>query len=277
MRRSRSSDENRFESFMLGRVRYNAAVDKREVEKLIKLNNDFYRANAGSFSQSRHAGWTGWDRACANMEPPRSVLDVACGNTRFRAFLRERFENGELDYHALDSCPSLLPDDFEGSFEEVDLLSTFVETAFPDELVETAPFDLVKAPSCDLVVCFGFMHHVPTEAFRRALMRFLVGKTAPGGHAIVSFWQFARDDGLRAKAKATTEQGTRELGLNLEEGDYLVGWNNLPGAYRYCHSFTDGEIDSLACSVQGKTAVVDRFRADGRTGQLNCYLVLRRR
>ena len=66
-----------------------------------------------------------------------------------------------------------------------------------------------------------------------------------------------------------------ELGLPpLDAGDRLLGWRDEPGAYRYCHSFTDGEIDALAASVGHAVTEVARFRADGRDGALNSYLVL---
>lgn len=65
-----------------------------------------------------------------------------------------------------------------------------------------------------------------------------------------------------------------DISQQFNEGDYLLGWRNTPGAYRYCHSFSDEEIDSLVASVADKAQCVARFRADGRTGNLNEYLVL---
>ena len=48
------------------------------------------------------------------------------------------------------------------------------------------------------------------------------------------------------------------------------------GAYRYCHSFADSEIESLIADVANCALLVDRFKADGRTGDSNEYLVFRR-
>ena len=61
----------------------------------------------------------------------------------------------------------------------------------------------------------------------------------------------------------------------MERNDYLLGWNAQPGVYRYCHHFDDGEVDRLADAVSDKARVVDRFTADGRSGNLNAYIVLR--
>ena len=97
----------------------------------------------------------------------------------------------------------------------------------------------------------------------------------PGGFVIVSLWRFLENPPLARKAEATHEHALAELGLPpLDAGDRLLGWRDEPGAYRYCHSFTDGEIDALAASVGHAATEVARFRADGRDGALNSYLVL---
>lgn len=129
-------------------------------------------------------------------------------------------------------------------------------------------------PACDLSVSFGFMHHVPLQEHRAAVLRMLVDQTRPGGFAAVSFWRFLNDASLAKRARATHGVALEEFALpQLDEGDFLLGWNNVPGAYRYCHSFSDDEIDELACSVADRASVAARFAADGRTGNLNTYLV----
>ncbi len=129
----------------------------------------------------------------------------------------------------------------------------------------------------DLAVCFGFFHHVPTTAARETLLRALVRGVRPGGGVVVSLWQFANSPDLVQRARETDARARAELGLpQLDAGDYLIGWQNKPGAYRYCHSFTEQEADALAASVEGEAETVARFEADGRTGNLNAYLVLRR-
>ena len=132
-------------------------------------------------------------------------------------------------------------------------------------------------PLADVAVCFGFFHHVPTARAREALMRALVRSVRPGGAVVVSLWQFANSPELARRARETDARARAELGLpQLDPGDYLLGWQNKPGAYRYCHSFTRQEADDLAACVAGEACEVARFEADGRTGNLNAYLVLRR-
>ena len=94
----------------------------------------------------------------------------------------------------------------------------------------------------------------------------------------VSLWQFAKSPELAAKAIETTAKARTEYGLPmLDEGDYLLGWQNRPHAYRYCHTFSDEEVARLVCTVGDRAQLVSRFEADGRTGTLNSYLVFRRR
>ena len=139
----------------------------------------------------------------------------------------------------------------------------------------------LAAPPCDFSVSFGFMHHIPLPAWRSDFLTALVQHTKPGGYVIVSFWQFLNDKDRAAKARAAHQKNrvqleSQELDLSdLNSGDFLLGWENLPGRYRYCHSFSEQEIDTLARTVANRALIVSRFIADGKTNNLNSYLVLR--
>ena len=129
----------------------------------------------------------------------------------------------------------------------------------------------------DMVVSFGFFHHVPCAQLRLRLLGELVAVAKPGGLVAISLWRFADDEKTRAKAERTTAEARAIMPVDeLEEGDYLLGWNDVPGAYRYCHSFDDSEIESLIAGVANCAFLVDRFKADGRSGDSNEYLVFRR-
>ena len=92
----------------------------------------------------------------------------------------------------------------------------------------------------------------------------------------MSFWQFLRSEAMREKAQASHNRALVELGLeDLDDNDYLLGWKNIPGAYRYCHSFSDAEIDQLVEAVTEDATLVARFASDGRTDDLNTYVILR--
>ena len=107
-------------------------------------------------------------------------------------------------------------------------------------------------------------------------MRELLGLLKRGGIAALSFWRFMGDEKLEQKALELTRQGSDALGLKLGEQDFLLGWNGEPGAYRYCHNYTDAEVEDLIVSVNDIGTCIDRFASDGRNAALNGYAVFRR-
>lgn len=244
-------------------------MDIGTIQKLRELDEGFYRDNAASFSHTRQHAWPGWDRVLAALPGnPETVLDMACGNARFKSFLDERVGDKSLCYYGIDSCPSLLPNDRQFEFQNLDIIGALLEGTLISSL---------EAPACDLTACFGFMHHVPTNELRLALLDALVEKTELGGTLAISFWQFACDANMRERALSTTERGCADLGLTLDEGDFLLGWNDMPGVYRYCHSFSADELDAFIAHCGSCAQLVDRFEADGKNGQMNGYLVFRKK
>lgn len=290
-------------------------MDKKTIRALCDITSAFYRENADSFSATRRGAWGGWreclDAAasalgvslspsggeCADAQAlgsgalaaaapavpsgsgsasPRalSLLDVACGNLRFEGFLREACPHIDWRFYGVDSCDELVRGTrFElAGFQRLDIVS-----ALAGACEGAAPGSFIDAPACDMAVCFGFFHHVPTFELRCALLRAIVGKLRPGGVAMISFWQFLNSPDLAARARDTHERACRELSLpGLDEGDYLLGWQNRPGSYRYCHHFSPREVESLLSCVADMARPCARFEADGRTGNLNAYVVLQR-
>lgn len=287
------------------------ALDATTIDFLRHVNNDFYTRCASSFSATRNAPWVGWrtcleaaqgcgavrlydgpdvhlyDRATAQPGAIRKgasvrVLDVACGNMRFAAFLREELRGRQIDYFAVDDCAGLVPhlpedEGFSTCFQNLDIIG---ELAVGVGLAHT-----IDAGACDLVGCFGFFHHVPSFELRVRLIDALLQKTASGGVVCASFWQFMGDEKFVKKAEAWNSKAKSELasaGLDasqLEAGDYFLGWQNEPGLWRYCHDFEELEIDALVAAAceGGKAREVARFSADGKSGAMNRYVVLQKR
>lgn len=259
-------------------------MDRDFAAALVELNNDFYCKVCASFSATRQAPWPGWrrvfDMAAGEGAAGGSyrVLDLACGNMRFERFFQEAWDGRggktPVEFYAVDACRDLAcgAGDPDLHFIEHDILASLMggATAVP------------PVPGCDLGVCFGFMHHVPTRELRLAVLRELTVSVRPGGLLAVSFWTFMNSDKLAAKtAEAESRAAVAppfdgfELG-KLDPGDHLMGWQDRTDAYRYCHHFTDAEIDDLLASLGGSVQEVARFWADGRDGDLNRYVVLRR-
>ena len=252
--------------------------------ELIALDNRFYMEHAVSFSATRGAPWQGWGRVLEGMRAAGALggarpvlLDAACGNLRLERWLAEELPGIALAFHAVDACAPLAgggPDAPAGTtFHHVDILGAL--------LAGKDPF--AGIPACDIAVCFGFLHHVPGADLRMGLLRALTAHTRPGGVIALSAWRFMDDPRLAAKAaRAEAEAASRPPwpGCNLgalEPGDHLLGWQDARGAYRYCHHADEAELDALAASVADLAREEARFSADGASGALNRYLLLRRR
>lgn len=356
-------------------LRESAKMDREAQQELNNLNAHFYRKNAASFSQTRNAPWTGWARcmtACElaptepQGEPPESaptsenaqsvaaetsatsesrrsndskeftILDIACGNLRFEAFLEENYPGNNWEFFAIDNCEPLVWSSAaatEGdstaplSAEKInftceDIIANMLEDSVPFEPANTS--DLARNFPFDIVVSFGFMHHIPGYDLRVKFLKHALNYVKPGGYLVVSFWQFLNDETKRSKIERThtealeyfspevveenlkrraeslsslndtgrpnTPEGfpTSSESLSsasrpiitpesLEPGDYFLGWKDLPGQYRYCHHFTDEEIDRLIAEITNdftNSTLVDSFTADGKTNNLNRYVVL---
>ena len=245
-------------------------MDDRTAEILDRATRGFYETCASSFSESRQEPWPGWERLLRHVphEGHMSVLDVGCGNMRFERFLAGGLPGCDLSFYAVDRCVELAQD-APGDVE-------FIEA----DVGADAESALTEIPDCDLCVSFALLHHLPKPESREMLLRALLAKVSPGGVACVSFWQFAKSRKLMEKSLYATERGCRELGVVLDAGigDFLLGWQGREGVYRYCHSFGDAEVVEMCEKAARATGcrIIDEYSADGRTGDLNRYVVFRR-
>ena len=251
--------------------------------RLCALTGEFYRANAESFSQTRQPPWQGWVRLLEVMDARAAerellrVLDVACGNLRFERYLADALPGRMLSGWAVDNCEPLVEAGERSEFGPLSRIA-FQNLDVIERLSAGCLREALEAPdaSCDLAVSFGFMHHVPLERWRVELLRALVAKVRSGGFVAVSFWRFLNSDKLARKAQETTIRARAELVIpELPPNDYLLGWQDTQGLYRYCHHFDELEIERLLAAVADSAELVSRFEADGGTGNLNEYVVLR--
>ena len=97
----------------------------------------------------------------------------------------------------------------------------------------------------------------------------MVDHLLPGGRLLLSSWQFLDSERQRRKVRAWGEIGLADE--SVEANDYLLSWQRGQTALRYvCYLAEDAlreQADQLGCSI------LAAFRADGREGDLNLYMV----
>jgi tRNA (uracil-5-)-methyltransferase TRM9 len=233
-------------------------MDEATICRLNQINRDFYRVTADSFDQSRQQAWPGWETLVEYLKPALHVLDVGCGNGRFGLFLAERLGT-DVQYHGLDSSPSLLE-------RARQALSPVLPT------VSLEKRDVVENPPdqgrYDLVALFGVVHHIPGFQRRQALMKALAERVAPGGLLAFACWRFYEYERFRRRILSWPAD------LEAEPNDFLLDWQRGEPAVRYCHYVDDTEHAALVAAT-GLTEI-NTYRADGESGDANCYSVLRR-
>lgn len=321
------------ESAALGQGTANPKAMNRETARaLCQLNTEFYERNAASFSQTRTAPWEGWRRcmaACgfddsdgAALDQPvdaqiaDSVLDIACGNLRFEAFLANTYPHIDWSFFAVDNCEPLVASGQEDVAKKVHFTCEDIVSNLLDGLPAAEPANvpaLAAATPFDLVVSFGFLHHIPSFDLRQQFLLEALSQVKPGGYLVVSFWQFLNNPAKRAKIEQThaealaffascaetrandrdaldrgagsSSSGNPDLSCpkltaffadSLEPNDYFLGWKNEPSNYRYCHHFSNEEIDRIITALAPHATVVESFSADGKPGNLNRYVVFKR-
>jgi SAM-dependent methyltransferase len=242
--------------------------------RLNQINLRFYEWSATSFSETRNHAWSGWFNLIGQIPllDPLRVLDIGCGNGRFLGFLHSALGDRVVHYTGVDASETLLEEagrqfaDIGGArWERVDL---FEEPG----LEAWAPGQVF-----DLVVAFGVFHHIPGSLRRARLLNHLHRRLSPGGLLVITLWRFhekARFENRILDWETFNTKSDRPLDLDqLERNDFLLGWKNDPEAVRYCHAFDDQERDALIqqCGI----LPFHTFRADGKSGDLNEYLLFR--
>ncbi|MDH3211000.1 MAG: class I SAM-dependent methyltransferase [Myxococcales bacterium] len=255
------------------RPREDETLDAKTVRLLNAINRSFYREQAAEFSATRESPWPGWTPLLELVgehvrEAPLDVLDVGCGNGRFAAFLAER--GAAFTCFGIDASAPLL------EHARARGLPPGTATWRLGDFLEGPLEAHLPAQRFDLVVLFGVLHHVPGRQRRLALLRALGRRLRPGGLLALTAWQFEAFRRFRDRLlswEAYNRSATEPIDpAQLERGDHLLPWRRGRGL-RFCHFADDAEMEGLL----GEAALeaVERYRADGRSGDLNRYFVVR--
>lgn len=236
-------------------------------QQLLDLNRRFYATVAAEFDRTRQGLPEGMltlaQMLRSRFSAPGTILDVGCGNGRFARALAQQSVRGA--YLGLDADQRLLNLAAAHSANLAGLTCRFTvaDLAQPDWMaVATAPYDAV--------VCLAVLHHFPGYALRRRILREMASLLAPNGLLALSTWQFLGAPRFDQRLLAWGEIGLTED--DVEPGDALLPWNQGLHAVRYVHYLDLAEVEQLAADCA--LTVIDNFRADGKEGNLNLFVLL---
>lgn len=230
-------------------------MDETTVRRLVALNEAFYARFAAPFAASRAAPQPGYERLLAYAPRPGGrVLDVGCGEGRFRRFLRA--QGIDVDYTGVDFAPALLAlGDASGHLVQRDL-------SRPDSLADLGRFNLI--------VCLSTLQHIPGGDNRARLVAEMGARLLPGARLVLANWQFMGSQRQRRKIQPWPVAGL--AASDVEPGDYLLSWQRGGVGLRYV-ALVDEEATRRLAAGAGLD-VVAQFRSDGREGDLNLYTIL---
>lgn len=248
-------------------------------EKLIaSLNQRFYQQVATTFDQTRQSPWAGWQRLLTLLpqHQPLRVLDLACGNGRLYGFLKNSLPNTSIDYVGLDDDQQLL--DFA--------TQQFPQVTFKHcDLLADQNWPLSKQQHFDLISIFGLTHHLPSNQQILQLLQQAKSCLATNGLLVISNWQFAAEKTRFNKNILTAKKIICHRQINpwrklkllyllsmMSSNEYLIDWQNST-AIRYARHISESEMKQLA--TQNGWHIQDTFYADGKSGHLNQYFILR--
>lgn len=248
-------------------------MDPKTVTKLNQLNQDFYQQIAESFDQTRQSAWKGWEQLIPTLQQlvknknTFSVLDLGCGNGRFAEFLLKN--SFKFEYLGVDSNIKLLSIAQKKLNKNPKILFSQLDLV---EIITTNQLQSKVSHKYDLVVAFGVLHHIPSFKLRVQFIKTICELANNSNSRIVlTAWQFASED--RFNDKFIDPNIISLDSDSLEDNDFILGWQNQPNTYRYCHFVDQLEMEKIV-KIAGNCSIENSFLADGKTEQLNRYFVL---
>jgi 2-polyprenyl-3-methyl-5-hydroxy-6-metoxy-1,4-benzoquinol methylase len=252
-------------------------MDLQTQQQLLALNKRFYATVAEPFDATRLAPSVGKRELVKRLPletirhaaaPSPTVADIGCGNGRLAWLLDER--GVSLDYVGVDANAQLLAlaQAHTANLRHVRPRFVQADLAQPDWLAR------IPRPTTgfDIVTCLATLHHLPSYDLRQAVMQGLAELVALGGIVAISTWQFLTSPRFTAKLVDWVDVGIDPA--QVEPGDALLPWHQGGYAVRYVHQLDMEEVAALA--AQAGLEVEATYFADGKEGNLNLYVLLKR-
>ncbi len=234
-------------------------MNSTTVQRLLKINREFYNRFGDQFSATRQRLQPGVRKILETIQADVSVLDLGCGNGNFLRELSVRGHKAAL--LGVDFSLPLLRDAESApgvEFREVDLSQLSVVSG-----------QLTVEGGWDVITMFATLHHIPSTEIRLDILKAVRKLLNKDGKFILSNWQFLNSKKLTARIQPWDRVGLADE--DLDEGDYLLDWRSGGEGLRYAHQFSARELLGLA--EQAGMRVTDSFLSDGDGGNLGLYQV----
>ncbi|NMB70255.1 class I SAM-dependent methyltransferase [candidate division WWE3 bacterium] len=222
-----------------------------ETQKVIDLNVHFYNTLAGQFARSRVKPWAGWTLLLKYIKASCLIADIGCGDGRFLTFLLNN--NINCAYTGYDTSAELInlakKEHAQANFYTFDVIQN-------------------KLPrNYDVVCAFGLVHHIPNQKALYKTIKNISAVVNKQGLVIITIWKF------NPQKEKTFNIKSRELGISLEKGDFLLDWGGTGVNLRFCHLYDRTEIENLIKHFErARFSLIDQFDADKE----NTYLVFKK-
>lgn len=237
------------------------------VEKLLRLNQEFYATYANSFAATRHRVQPGVQRLLPQIIQAELVLDLGCGNGNLAELLRSEGFCGtyigvDENNYFLEQAEAATQDATCGSY-------TFRQGSL------ATPNWLELVDHADAICSFAALHHLPGSELHQQLFSSVSATLNPNGRFFLSCWQVLGNTRLEKHLVPWSPLGNTDE--SIDKADLLLDWRADPGKpakLRYVHHFSPSELRALGES-QG-LILQDEFLSDGKEGNLGLYQVWRK-
>lgn len=165
--------------------------DSNAISDIVKKNILFYKSVQKEFDQSRKYPWTGFLQVLnivkKNFSKKIYILDIACGNGRFLKYICQGMKRLPFSYLGIDTNDYFL----------AKASQTNAKNATLKNIDAVSNLTKIKR-KFNVVVAFGFTHHIPKEFFFNKWLYDVSGLVKNNGLLVLSFW--------RPKAKVVNNQ-----------------------------------------------------------------------
>ena len=240
------------------------------VERLRRLNQEFYQSFSDSFSSTRERIQPGVRKQLEVMPMRGNFLDIGCGNGnlavewqksgRKGSYLGIDFSNKLVEIAQDKVKPLLSPDSQQISFSCVDINNS----DWPDQL---------PSQPWQTVMLYAVLHHIPSALKRERLLQSIHNIMPEEGAFSLSVWQVRNSPRLLKRIQSWSTAGINKE--DVEPGDVLMDWraegqdSSGRTGLRYVHIFSEEELAFYADKTGFRIA--ESFFSDGKEGNLALY------